>query len=54
MTNYFVEVMQRTWAIMSIQFTIYGYTISYADIFVFVLLVTLLLRALFVYLLFTD
>ena len=47
-------VFQKAWEIMSIEFTINGFTISYAKIFVFSLLVILVIRAIFVYFLFAD
>ena len=47
-------VFQKAWEIMSIEFTINGFTTSYAEIFVFSLLVILVVRAIFVYFLFAD
>ena len=47
-------VFQKAWEIMSIEFTINGFTISYVKIFVFSLLVILVIRAIFVYFLFAD
>lgn len=47
-------VFQKAWEIMSIEFTINGFTTSYAEIFIFSLLVILVVRAIFVYFLFAD
>lgn len=49
--NPYGYIIQKAWELMSIEFTINGFTISYAKVFCFSLLCILVLRAIFVYLL---
>ena len=48
--NYFQQILNAAWSLMSIDFTMYGFTFSFADVFCLVLLVTLCLRAICFYL----
>ena len=49
-TNYFTQIMNSVWVLMSTEFTIYGFTLSYASVFCWSLLVILCLRAVCFYL----
>ena len=45
--NDFQTVMSYAWQLMSIQFTIYGFTISFAQVFLFTILSSLVAYAIF-------
>ena len=48
--NQYGYIFQKAWEMMSIEFTINGFTISYAKVFCWSLLTILVLRAILVYL----
>ena len=48
--NAYGWIILKAWELMSIEFTINGFTISYAKVFLFSLLCTLCLRAICFYL----
>lgn len=48
--NAYGFIFQKAWELMSIEFTINGFTISYAKVFCFSLLCILVIRAIVVYL----
>lgn len=47
--NDYTYIFQKAWEMMSIEFTIYGFTISYAKVFIFSLLCILVLRAICIF-----
>ena len=48
--NNFQQIMSYTWDLFNTEFTIYGFTLSYAKVFCFTLLCILCLRAVCFYL----
>ena len=50
----YADIFAAAWDLMCTQFTINGFTISYGAVYVFSLLCILLIRAIFLYLLFAD
>lgn len=45
--NDFQTVMNAAWQLMSIQFTLYGFTISYSQVFLFTVLSSIVAYAIF-------
>ena len=45
--NDFQTVMNAAWQLMSIQFTLYGFTISYGQVFLFTVLSSIVAYAIF-------
>lgn len=46
--NYFQIIFRAAWDLMSTEFTIYGFTITFSGIFCFILLSSFAMRALYI------
>lgn len=46
--NDFESILNEVWQLMNIEFTIYGFTLSYGQVFAFTLMSTFAMRALYI------
>lgn len=49
-TNDFARIMELAWNLMCTELTLYGFTFSYGQIFIYLLLTILVCRGIFYYL----